>query len=411
MNFFTHLECSHCQAEHEAQQVQNVCRQCDKALYARYDLEKIARAFDRRELMRRAPNLWRYRELLPVNDLSKIISLGEVNTPLLDATKLARRLNLKKLWVKDESRLPTGTFKARGLAMAVTKAHELGIRRVAIPSAGNAAEALSAYAAHAAMEAFIFMPKDAPLSNQLASHMHGANVFLVDGLISDAGKIVAEGKPVCNWFDVSTLKEPYRVEGKKTMGLELAEQLNWELPDAILYPTGGGTGLVGMWKAFEELEAIGWIGKHRPRMIAVQSSGCAPIVKAFEAKKMEAEMWPNAQTLAPGIRVPKPFADTLILQAIRESRGVALSVTDDEIVSAIHTFARAEGIPVCPEGAATLAGLEKLVAQKEIRPADRVVLFNTGTALKHMDLITAPSFLILDPKGPIDFQHLVQPSR
>ncbi|MBI1743248.1 threonine synthase [Candidatus Acetothermia bacterium] len=410
MSFFTHLECTHCKTEHDAKQIQNVCRQCGKALYARYDLEKVARAFDQRELMRRTPNLWRYHELLPVNDLSKIISLGEVNTPLLNATKLARRLNLKKLWVKDESRLPTGTFKARGLAMAVTKAHELHVKRLAIPSAGNAAEALSAYAAQAGMEAFIFMPQDAPLSNQLASHMHGAKVFLVDGLISDAGKIVAAGKSICDWFDVSTLKEPYRVEGKKTMGLELAEQLNGELPDAILYPTGGGTGLLGMWKAFEELEAIGWIGKHRPRMIAVQSSGCAPIVKAFEANKIDAEMWSNAQTLAPGIRVPKPFADTLILRAIRESEGTALSVTDDEIVKAIHTFAQIEGIPVCPEGAATLAGLEKLIARKEIHPTDRVVLFNTGTALKHMDLITAPSFPILDPKGLIDFQRLTQPS-
>jgi threonine synthase len=392
---------------HDANQIQTVCTQCGKALYARYDLTAARKTLDQRELSRRPNTLWRYRELLPIKSLDKAISLGEVVTPLVSLQKLGKQIGLSSLWMKDESRLPTGTFKARGLCMAISKAHEFGISRVAIPSAGNAAEALAAYAAQAGIESYIFMPKDAPLSNQLGSHQYGAHVFLVDGLISDAGKIVGAGKSPCNWFDVSTLKEPYRVEGKKTMGLEVAEQLNWELPDVILYPTGGGTGLVGMWKAFQELEALGWIGSHRPRMIAVQSSGCAPIVKAFQSDKLEAEMWPNAQTIAPGIRVPKPFADTLILRAIKESNGLALSVTDAEILIAINQIARTEGFVICPEGAATWAALQKLIEQKEIRHNDRIILFNTGTGLKHIDLVPTQHFSVLNPKEPIDFAKLL----
>jgi threonine synthase len=407
MNFFTHLECPHCQTWHDANQVQTVCRQCGKALFARYDLAAMSQILNKRELARRPPTLWRYRELLPIKDQENRVSLGEINTPLVAARKLGTRLGLPKLWVKDESRLPTGTFKSRGLAMAVSKAKEFGLQRLAIPSAGNAAEALSAYAAQADMEAFIFMPKDAPASNQLASHLHGAKVFLVDGLINDAGKIVGAGKEICQWFDVSTLKEPYRLEGKKTIGFELAEQFDWELPDVILYPTGGGTGLVGMWKAFSELGAMGWVGQNRPRMIAVQSSGCAPIVKAFEANKTEVEVWPNAQTLAPGIRVPKPFADTLILRTIQDSKGTALTVTDQEMLRAMSSFAQFEGLAVCPEGAATLAALEKLVERKVIHADDRVVLLNTGTGLKHMDLLTGPVFPILNPKDPIDYQRML----
>jgi threonine synthase len=340
-----------------------------------------------------------------MNDPANVVSLGETVTPLLEAPRLAKRLGLPRLWMKDESRLPTGTFKARGVAMAVSKAREFGIKRLAIPSAGNAAEALAAYAARAGMEAYIFMPQDAPISNQLGSHLYGSKVFLVDGLISDAGKIVGAGKSQCQWFDVSTLKEPYRVEGKKTMGLELAEQLGWELPDVIMYATGGGTGLIGMWKAFAELEALGWIGKHRPRMVAVQSSGCAPIVKAWNQDATESEMWPNAHTIAPGIRVPKPFADTLILQTIRESNGNALAVSDEEILKAMTTLAQTEGLAVGPEGAATLAGLEKLVMEKAIRRSDRVVLFNTGTSFKHLDLVPASPFPVLDPKKSIDFDR------
>ncbi len=322
--------------------------------------------------------MWRYAELLPVIDSDHIVSLNESMTPLLPAQRLAASLGLEALWVKDESRLPTGSFKARGLAMAVSKAKELGLTKLAIPSAGNAATALASYAAQAGMEAHIFMPQDVPPFNRNTCQLAGANVTLIDGLITDAGKIVAERKENEGWFDVSTLKEPYRVEGKKTMGLEIAEQFNWELPDAIVYPTGGGTGIVGMWKVFQELEAIGWIDAKRPRMISVQSSGCAPIVKAWQDRATEAEPWDNAQTTAAGLRVPQAVGDFLILDAIYQSDGAAVAVTDDEIREALETLATHEGILACPEGAATVAGLSKLVAAGEIQPENRVVLFNTG---------------------------------
>ena len=322
--------------------------------------------------------MWRYAELLPVIDSDHIVSLNESMTPLLLAQRLAASLGLEALWVKDESRLPTGSFKARGLAMAVSKAKELGLTKLAIPSAGNAATALASYAAQAGMEAHIFMPQDVPPFNRNTCQLAGANVTLIDGLITDAGKIVAERKENEGWFDVSTLKEPYRVEGKKTMGLEIAEQFNWELPDVILYPTGGGTGIVGMWKVFQELEAIGWIDEKRPRMISVQSTGCAPIVKAWQDGATEAEPWDNAQTTAAGLRVPQAVGDFLILDAIYQSDGAAIAVTDAEIQEALATLATHEGILACPEGAATVAGLSKLVAAGEIQPEDRVVLFNTG---------------------------------
>ena len=322
--------------------------------------------------------MWRYAELLPVIDSDHIVSLNESMTPLLPAQRLAASLGLEALWVKDESRLPTGSFKARGLAMAVSKAKELGLTKLAIPSAGNAATALASYAAQAGMEAHIFMPQDVPPFNRNTCQLAGANVTLIDGLITDAGKIVAERKENEGWFDVSTLKEPYRVEGKKTMGLEIAEQFHWELPDVILYPTGGGTGIVGMWKVFQELEAIGWIDGKRPRMISVQSTGCAPIVKAWQDGATEAEPWDNAQTTAAGLRVPQAVGDFLILDAIYQSDGAAIAVTDDEIQEALATLATHEGILACPEGAATVAGLSKLVAAGEIQPENRVVLFNTG---------------------------------
>ena len=322
--------------------------------------------------------MWRYAELLPVIDSRHIVSLNESMTPLLPAQRLAASLGLEALWVKDESRLPTGSFKARGLAMAVSKAKELGLTKLAIPSAGNAATALASYAAQAGMEAHIFMPQDVPPFNRNTCQLAGANVTLIDGLITDAGKIVAERKEHEGWFDVSTLKEPYRVEGKKTMGLEIAEQFNWELPDVILYPTGGGTGIVGMWKVFQELEAIGWIDGKRPRMISVQSTGCAPIVKAWQDGATEAEPWDNAQTTAAGLRVPQAVGDFLILDAIYQSDGAAIAVTDDEIQEAMATLATHEGILACPEGAATVAGLSKLVAAGEIQPENRVVLFNTS---------------------------------
>ncbi len=378
MSYFIHLECSHCAQIYDPNLPQNLCTECGKPLFARYALDKIAQTWDKASLSERDPSMWRYAELLPVVDSRYIVSLNEAITPLLSAQRLAASLGLETLWVKDESRLPTGSFKARGLAMAVSKAKELGLTKLAIPSAGNAATALSSYAAQAGMAAHIFMPQDAPPFNRNTCQLAGANVTLIDGLITDAGKIVAERKADEGWFDVSTLKEPYRVEGKKTMGLEIAEQLNWELPDVIIYPTGGGTGIVGMWKVFQELEAIGWIDAKRPRMISVQSSGCAPIVKAWQDGATEAEPWANAQTTAAGLRVPQAVGDFLILDAIYQSGGAAIAVTDDEIQEAMATLATHEGILACPEGAATVAGLCKLVEAKDIQPENRVVLFNTG---------------------------------
>ena len=378
MSYFTHLECGRCAQTYDPNVPQNLCTQCGKPLFPRYALDKIAQSWEKSSLSGREPSMWRYAELLPVIDSRHIVSLNESMTPLLPARRLAAFLGIEALWVKDESRLPTGSFKARGLAMAVSKAKELGLTKLAIPSAGNAATALSSYAAQAGMEAHIFMPQDAPPFNRNTCQLAGANVTLIDGLITDAGKIVAELKNDKGWFDVSTLKEPYRVEGKKTMGLEIAEQFNWELPDAIIYPTGGGTGIVGMWKGFQELEAIGWIGEKRPRMISVQAAGCAPIVKAWKEGATEAEPWTNAQTSAAGLRVPQAVGDFLILDAIYQSDGTAISVTDDEIREAMGTLATHEGILACPEGAATIAGLAKLVAAGEIQPENRVVLFNTG---------------------------------
>ena len=378
MSYFTHLECSRCAQSYDPNIPQNLCTKCGKPLFPRYALDKIAQTWDKSSLSGREPSMWRYAELLPVIDSRHIVSLNESMTPLLPAQRLAAFLGLETLWVKDESRLPTGSFKARGLAMAVSKAKELGLTKLAIPSAGNAATALSSYAAQAGMEAHIFMPQDVPPFNRNTCQLAGANVTLIDGLITDAGKIVAERKEAEGWFDVSTLKEPYRVEGKKTMGLEIAEQFDWELPDVIIYPTGGGTGIVGMWKVFQELEAIGWIDGKRPRMISVQSAGCAPIVKAWLEGAPEAEPWANAQTTAAGLRVPQAVGDFLILDAIYQSGGAAIAVTDHEIQEAMGTLATQEGILACPEGAATVAGLSKLVANGEIQSENRVVLFNTG---------------------------------
>jgi len=378
MSYFTHLECSRCAQTYDPNVPQNLCTQCGKPLFARYALDEIAETWDKSSLSEREASMWRYAELLPVTDSRHIVSLNESMTPILPAQRLASSLGLKALWVKDESRLPTGSFKARGLAMAVSKAKELGLTKLAIPSAGNAATALASYAAQAGMEAHIFMPQDAPPFNRNTCQLAGADVTLIDGLITDAGKIVAERKEAEGWFDVSTLKEPYRVEGKKTMGLEIAEQFDWELPDVIIYPTGGGTGIVGMWKVFQELEAIGWIDAKRPRMISVQSTGCAPIVKAWQEGATEAEPWENAETAAAGLRVPQAVGDFLILDASYQSGGTAITVTDDEIQEAMATLATYEGILACPEGAATVAGLCKLAKAGEIEPENRVVLFNTG---------------------------------
>lgn len=377
-NYLQHLECSKCSEIYPHTTPQNVCRSCGKPLLARYALEQLSGKWTPDVLLSRPASLWRYLELLPISNPTDIVTLGETMTPLIHTKRLGNRFGLSEVWVKDESRLPTGSFKARGLAMAVSKAKSLGLTQLAIPSAGNAATALAAYTAAAGITAHIFMPQDAPAFNKETCQLLGANVTLIDGLITDAGRIVADRKTREGWFDVSTLKEPYRVEGKKTMGFELAEQFEWELPDVIIYPTGGGTGIVGMWKGFSELEALGWIGKKRPRFISVQSTGCAPIVKAWEEGATEATPWTDAHTVASGLRVPQAIGDFLILEAIRKSNGAALAVTDDAIRDAMQLLPTAEGLLTCPEGAATVAALKQLVSDGMIESSERVVLFNTG---------------------------------
>ncbi|MER3429964.1 MAG: threonine synthase [Blastocatellia bacterium] len=382
----TYLECGNCRKEHPAGEVQGLCRSCGRPLLARYDLKAAARTLKKETLAGRENSLWRYREVLPVHDDENIVSLGEGMTPLIEAHNLAAGFAPKiDLFIKDEGQNPTQSFKARGMTTAISMAKELGIRKVAVPSAGNAAGALAAYAARAGMSAFIFMPADTPRANIVECWQTGAYVTLVDGLITDCGKIVAERKDAEGWYDVSTLKEPYRVEGKKTMGYELAEQFGWRLPDVILYPTGGGTGLIGMWKAFDEMEEMGWIGSKRPRMISVQSATCAPIVRAFEQGKRVADEFENAATIASGLRVPKAIGDFLVLDAIRASGGRAIAVSDGEMIAAVREIGAAEGIFVAPEGAACLPALKKLAAEGEINPGDRVVLFNTGSGVKYLE--------------------------
>lgn len=383
--YLTHLECSVCGDRHSPHEVQTVCRSCGKSLLARYDLQR-AKQISRESLRLRPPSLWRYRELLPVEREEHIVSFGEGMTPVVPLRRLGGELGLSRLWMKDESQLPTGSFKARGLGMAISKAKELGVKKICIPSAGNAAGASAAYAARAGMECFIFLPEDTPEINIKECLACGAHVELVKGNISDAAKAMNQKKQPA-WFDVSTLKEPYRLEGKKTMGYELAEQFEWELPDVILYPTGGGTGLIGMWKAFEEMEQLGWIGSKRPKMVSVQTSGCAPIVKAFTEKKKESEFWQNAQTIASGLRVPKAFADHLILKAIYESNGYAVAVSDEEIVAAVREIASKEGLFICPEGAATLVALKALMREKKVARDDSILLFNTGAGIKYPEVV------------------------
>ncbi len=385
MAFLTHLECARCGKEYDADKLQTVCPDDGKPLFARYDLERIVDAVTQERIARRPSNLWRYREFLPVRDDENIVSLGEGFTPMLSADRLALLLGVKHLWVKDESQMPTGSFKARGLCLAVSRALELGVKRVALPSAGNAGGALAAYAARAGMEAYVFMPRDVPRANQVEVQVAGANAFLVEGLITDCGALVREGTPIMNWFDISTFKEPYRVEGKKTMGFEIAEQFHWELPDVIVYPTGGGTGLVGMWKAFEELEKIGWIQGKKPRMVCVQAEDCAPIAKAFHEGKDEADPWRGAATIAAGLRVPSAIADFLMLRVLRESGGTAVTVTDSELLEGVRLLAKTEGIFACPEGGATVAGLRRLLEQGWIDKDERIVLFNTGSGFKYIE--------------------------
>ena len=405
LSHVTHLECSKCGERHEADQIQTVCRKCGKPLFVRYDLEKVKEAMTKRELVGRVSSMWRYFELMPVRERGNIVSLGEGWTPLTKASRLGGVVGVEDLWIKDEGIIPTGSFKARGLSAAISKAKELGIRRVAMPSAGNAAGAMAAYGARAGMEVYVFMPEDAPKVNAVESEVVGAKVVLVKGLISDAGKLVREGNKEMGWFNVATLGEPYRVEGKKTMGLEVAEQLDWDLPDVIIYPTGGGTGIIGMWKVFDELEEMGWIGSERPRMVSVQAEGCSPIPKAYEEGKEESEFFENASTLAAGLRVPKALGDFLVLRAVRKSGGTALAVTDEEIMADVGLMARNEGLFPCPEGAATLSALRHMIADGEVDRDERVVLFNTGSGLKYTDLfeVRAP---IADPSKPFDYKSL-----
>jgi threonine synthase len=360
----------------------------DRPIWVRYNLPAISRALTKDTLRSRPQTLWRYRELLPYFDEADIVSLGERTSPLLAAPRLAARYGLKNLWIKDESQLPTGSFKSRGMAMAVTLAKRLGVRRVALPTAGNAGGAAAAYAARAGLECYVFMPEDTPIVNQYECALAGAKTFLVNGLINDCGRIVRDGKERMGWFDLSTLKEPYRLEGKKTMGLELAEQCDWQLPEVILYPTGGGTGLVGMWKAFAELKALGWLKSEQfPRMVAVQSDGCAPIVRAFEAGSRFAEPFTNARTAASGLRVPAAVGDFMILDAVRESRGTAIAVSESRIPEWLRTAVGLEGIPLCPEAAACVGALEALTQQGWLQPHEQIVLFNTGAAQKYVEAL------------------------
>lgn len=382
----THLECALCGLSHEARTLQNLCTQCSKPLLVRYDLGNAAATLSREALDTRESSLWRYREILPVNEPANIVTFGEGWTPLLLSDRLAATLPIRlDLRIKDEGQNPTQSFKARGMAVAISMAKELGVKKVAVPSAGNAAGAMAAYAARAGMEAHIFMPSDTPRANIVECRQTGANVTLVDGLITDCGKIVAERKETEGWFDVSTLKEPYRVEGKKTMGYELAEQMDWKLPDVILYPTGGGTGLIGMWKAFDEMEEMGWIGPERPRMVSVQSETCAPIVQAFHAGERFAAEFEDASTIASGLRVPKAIGDFLILDAIRASGGTAVAVSDEELVRAVAEIGSAEGIFAAPEGAACLPALRRLMEDGFVREDETVVLFNTGSGIKYLE--------------------------
>jgi len=381
----THLECAACGLRHEAQRLHNLCTQCGKPLLVRYDLERVARSLTKESLRTRDHDLWRYREVLPVERDENIVNLGEGFTPLIHASRLGQRLDLRELYIKDEGQNPTQSFKARGMAAAVSMAKELGAKKLAVPSAGNAAGALAAYAARAGLEAFIFMPRDTPRANVIECEQTGAHVTLMDGLITDCGAEVARRKEAEGWFDVSTLKEPYRIEGKKTMGYELAEQFDWKLPDLIIYPTGGGTGLIGMWKAFDEMEQMGWIGSERPRMVTVQASGCAPIVRAFEEGKRFADEFPNAHTTASGLRVPRAIGDFMILDALRASGGTAVAVTDEELIAATKEIGAAEGIFCAPEGAACLPALRKLMSDGAVKLNDQVVLFNTGSGVKYLE--------------------------
>jgi len=384
----SHLQCSTCGRAHEADRLQTLCPDCGKVLLARYDLKAAARTLSREGVASRPRGMWRWRELLPVRDSRNVVSLGEGDSPLLPAPRLGARVGLKRLLIKDEGTNPTGSFKARGLSAAVSRARELGARHVALPTAGNAGGAVAAYAARAGLSAHVYMPVDAPELNKKECGVYGAEVVLVRGLINDCGAWVRRRAAQEGWFDLSTLKEPYRAEGKKTMGLELAEQLGWEVPEVIVYPTGGGTGLVGIWKALEELEQLGWVGSRRPRMIAVQTEGCAPIVRAFEQGLDHAPAVQDARTLISGLRVPAAVADAIMLDLIRKSGGTALTVSDAEALAGMREIASSEGVFAAPEGGAVWAAIKKLVAGGLVDRDERVVLMNTGTGLKYGELVS-----------------------
>ncbi len=402
MSFVTHLECANCGQQYDATQIHNLCTACQRPLWVRYDLPALKKRFSKRALFGRPPTIWRYLEMLPVRDPANIVSLTETITPILETKALGALFGLENLYVKDESRLPTGSFKARGMALAISKAKEFGITQVAVPTAGNAGGALAAYAARAGMQAYIFMPEDTPMINQKECFLSGAKTFLVNGLITDCGRLVGEGKKAKGWFDVSTLKEPYRIEGKKTMGLELAEQFDWELPDVILYPTGGGTGLIGMWKAFQELEALGWLKPGKPRMICCQSDGCAPIVIAFEKGERFAQKFENAATIASGLRVPAAVGDFMILQAVRDSGGTAVAAPEGDIPKWMELGGSKEGIALCPETAVCLGALEILVKREAVKPRERILIFNTGAAQKYPETVR-DHLPRLDVTRPIDW--------
>jgi len=386
MSLLTHLECGLCGTERDADRLWNLCPECGKPLLARYDLEAAGQIITREEIAERGANLWRYAELLPVRDPRHILFLGEGWTPLVHAKRLGQAVGFEHLYIKDEGLNPTASFKARGLSVAMSRAHELGVKAVSIPSAGNAAGAMCAYAALGSMESHVFMPQDVPPLFVAECHALGAQVTLIDGLITDCGRVAAEGVRRFGRFDMSTLKEPYRIEGKKTMGYELAEQMGWTLPDVIIYPTGGGTGLIGMWKAFDEMEQLGWIGPKRPRMVTVQSEGCAPMVRAFHEGQEFAAPWQGARTIADGLRVPAAVGDFLIIRALRESNGTAVAVPDEEFIGAANLIGRTQGIFACPEGGATLAAFQHLRSQGWIGDDETVVLFNTGSGLKYAHL-------------------------
>lgn len=385
-SYLTHLECTVCNRQYAYEQPIRTCTTCDKVLYPRYDLQRLRKDMDREQLLDRSPDLWRFFELLPLQDSVNMVTLGEGGTPLLKATDLSSKLGIENLFIKEEGGNPTGSFKARGMAVAVSRAKELGLKRLCVPSAGNAAGALAAYAARAGLEAHVFMPEDAPAANREECVALGANLTLVQGHIGDAGKLSLKRSQELNLFDLSTLKEPYRVEGKKTMGLEIAMDLGWRLPNVIIYPTGGGTGILGMYKAFQELQELGWVTDPQPRFVVVQAEGCHPIVEAFNKGWDASKAWDDPQTIAHGLRVPHPFADYLILEILRNTGGAALTVTDQEMIQATGEMAAAEGIFPSPEGAATLIALKRQLKSGDVSPEESVVLLDTGSGLKYLDM-------------------------